>query len=151
MKYLTTALILAWASLPSSSWSKDDPSHSPQAAGRSYAQNYKDMALADCIATAYKSEPKAAADAGSSASALMDWTYFALEQAPQASRPLVERFLARDYSSPLVESERKGVRFDLLKCLDLYHSKELDEQARQWVIKPDHTYRQDNPPRVSKD
>jgi hypothetical protein len=109
------------------------------------------MVLADCIATAYKSEPEAAQDAGSSASALMDWTYFDLEQAPQAGRTLVDQFLAHDYHNPLVESERKGVRFELLKCLDLYHSKELDSQVRQLVINPQHTYRQDNPSRPKKD
>ncbi|MGE8481022.1 MAG: type VI secretion system amidase immunity protein Tai4 [Pseudomonas sp.] len=151
MKYLTAVLALAWAVAPSSSWSKDDPTHSSQAGSRTYAQNYKDMVLADCIATAYKSEPEAAQDAGSSASALMVWTYFDLEQAPQAGRTLVDQSLARDYHNPLVESERKGVRFELLKCLDLYHSKELDSQVRQLVIKPQHTYRQDNPPRSKKD
>ncbi len=148
---LTAVLVLAWAAAPSNSWSKDDSTNSPQAGGRTYAQNYKDMVLADCIATAYKSEPKAAQDAGSSASVLMDWTYFDLEQAPQAGRPLVDQFLARDYHNPLVESERQGVRFELLKCLDLYHSKELDSQVKQLVINPQHTYRQDNPPRPKKD
>ena len=148
---LTAILVLAWAAAPSNSWSMDDPTNSPQAGGRTYAQNYKDMVLADCIATAYKSEPEAAQDAGSSASALMDWAYFDLEQAPQAGRPLVDRFLARDYHNPLVESERQGVRFELLKCLDLYHSKELDSQVKQLVINPQHTYRQDNPARPQKD
>lgn len=61
-------------------------------------------------------------------------------------RSLVDRCLARDYSNPLAEPEIKGVRFDLLKCLDLYHSKELDAQVRQLVINPKRTYRQDNPP-----
>lgn len=81
MKYLSAILVLAWAAAPSNSWSKDDPTNSPQTGGRTYTQNDKGMVLADCIATAYKSEPKAAQDAGSSASALMDWT-FDLEQAP---------------------------------------------------------------------
>lgn len=49
-----------------------DTSSSPQAGARTYAQNYKDMVLAECIATAYRNEPSAAMDAGSSASALMD-------------------------------------------------------------------------------
>ena len=39
----------------------------PEAGGRSNASNYKDMVLADCIATAYQSAPKIAEDAGSSA------------------------------------------------------------------------------------
>ncbi|MBA1376454.1 type VI secretion system amidase immunity protein Tai4 [Pseudomonas brassicacearum] len=147
MKAFTALLLSAWAIAPGANWAKDGPSDSPQAGGRTYAQNYKDMVLADCIATAYKGEPDAAQDAGSSASALMDWTYFDLEQAPQVGKPLIDQFLARDYRNPMVESERPGVRFELLKCLDLYHSKELDNQVKQLVIDPDHTYRQDNPPR----
>ena len=147
MRYLSIFWIAALAAAPSFCWSKDETTHSPQAGARTYEQNYKDMVLADCIATAYRNEPKAAQDAGSSASALMDWTYFDLEQAPQAGHPLVEQFLARDYRNPLVESERQGVRFDLLKCLDLYHSPELANQTKQLVINPEHTYRQDHPPK----
>jgi len=32
------------------------------------------------------------------------------------------------------------------KCLDLYHSKELDSLVKRVVINPRRTYRQDNPP-----
>ncbi|WP_235212821.1 MULTISPECIES: type VI secretion system amidase immunity protein Tai4 [Burkholderia] len=116
----------------------------PQADGRAYAQNYKDMVLAECVATAYRNEPSAAMDAGSSASALMDWTSFDLERNPDAGKSLVSRFLARDYRNPIVESEIKGVRFDFLKCLDLYHSKELDAQVKRFVINPKRSYRLDN-------
>lgn len=129
-----------------SSYAGDGAIRSPQAAGRSYAQNYKDMVLAECIARAYGNEPEATLDAGSSASALMDWTRFDLEKAPDASRSLVESYLARDYRNPLVEAEVKDVRFDLLKCLDLYHGKELDAQAKRLVMSPKRTFRQDNPP-----
>jgi len=38
--------------------------------------------------------------------------------------------------SPLAESEVKGLKFDFLKCLDLYHSKELDKLARKVVPYP---------------
>ncbi len=120
---------------------------SPQAGARTYAQNYKDMVLATCIANAYADERHAAIDAGSSASALRDWTYYDMEKAPDAIKSLVDGYLARDYGNPLVESEIKGVRFDFLKCLDLYHSKALQSQARRLVIRPQRTYRQDNPPR----
>jgi len=34
------------------------------------------------------------------------------------------------------------VRFDLLKCLDLYHSKELDAQVKSLVFHPKRIYRQ---------
>lgn len=122
-----------------------DRQASPQAGERTYAQNYKDMVLATCIATAYKNDQDVAIDAGSSVSALRDWAYYDLEKAPDEIKALVDRYLARDYQNPLVESEIKGVRFDFLKCLDLYHSKELDAQVERLVINPRHTYRQDNP------
>lgn len=56
------------------SHSRDDVATSPQAGTRTYAQNYKDMALAECVATAYKSNQRVAVDARSSTSALRDWT-----------------------------------------------------------------------------
>ncbi|MFJ3466487.1 type VI secretion system amidase immunity protein Tai4 [Pseudomonas sp. NPDC090201] len=118
---------------------------SPQAGTRTYAQNYKDMVLAICIANAYKDDKNAAVDAGSSVGALRDWALYDLEQAPDEIRALVGSYLARVYHNPLVESEVKGVRFDFLKCLDLYHSAELDQQVKQLVIHPERTYRQNNP------
>ena len=124
---------------------KDDQHASPQAGARTYAQNYKDMVLATCVANAYKEDKDAATDAGSSVSALRDWTYYDLEKAPDAIKGIVDRYLARDYRNPLVESENRNVRFDFLKCLDLYHSKELDAQVKRLVINPGHTYRRDNP------
>ncbi len=125
---------------------KDETINSPQAGARTYAQNYKDMVLAECVATAYKNAPAVNKDAGSSVSALRDWGYYDLEQSPDAVNELIERYLARDYHNPLVESEVKDVRFDFLKCLDLYHSKDLELLVKRLVINPDHSYRQDNPP-----
>ncbi|WP_425312422.1 type VI secretion system amidase immunity protein Tai4 [Pseudomonas putida] len=125
----------------------DQIRNSPQAGGRTYAQNYRDMVLATCIATAYRGDADAAKDAGSSVSALRDWTYYDIDEASHAIHDLVKDYLDRDYHNPVVEAEVKGVRFDLLKCLDLYHSDELKGQVQRWVSPPDHTYRQDNPPR----
>jgi hypothetical protein len=95
---------------------------------------------------AYRNDKDAATDAGSSVSALRDWTYYDLDKATDKINALVHDYLARDYHNPLVDAEIKGVRFDFLKCLDLYHSKELDAQVRHLVINPTHTYRQDNSP-----
>lgn len=123
------------------------PRSGPEAGGRTYFQNYKDMVLAECVSTAYQSDPKVVMDAGSSAWALRDWTSFDWEEHPYPEvTELVERTLARDYTNPIAESEVKGLRFDMLKCLDLYHGKELDALARRVVLKPSHTYRQDYPP-----
>ena len=119
---------------------------SPQAPERTYAQNYKDMVLATGVANAYKSDNNAAMDAGSSVSALRDRAYYDMEKRPDAVKVLVDAYLARDYHNPLAESEVKGVRFDLLKCLDLYHSKELDSLVERRVANPKRTSIQDNPP-----
>ncbi|NWD77154.1 type VI secretion system amidase immunity protein Tai4 [Pseudomonas gingeri] len=129
--------------LASVGYAKDDIGTSPEANARSYGQNYKDMVLATCIANAYRDDKSAAIDAGSSVSALRDWTEYDLEKAPDSIKALVNRYLARDYHNPLAESEVQGVRFDLLKCLDLYHSKELDAQVKRLVINPKRTDRQE--------
>lgn len=144
---LARNLLLIVVLFASVSHAKDEVLHSPQAGTRTYAQNYKDMVLAECVATAYNKEQQATADAGSSASALRDWTYYDWDKHPYDNvvTPLVEKYLARDYHNPLVESEIKGVRFDLLKCLDLYHSEEMDLLVKRVVINPKRTYRQDNP------
>ncbi len=118
---------------------------SPQGGTRTHAQNYRDMVLATCIANAYTNEKNATIDAGSSVSALRDWTYYDLEKSPDAIKSLVDAYLKRDYHNPLVESEVKGVRFDFLKCLDLYHSKELDSLVNRVVINPKRTSRQAKP------
>ena len=137
--------ILFFALTTSIFWSSVSCAHNgPEAGARSYAQNYKDMVLATCITDAYASDKSAAMDAGSSVSALIDWTIYDLDKSPNAVDSLVKRYLARNYYNPLVESEVKGVKFDLLKCLDMYHSKELDALTKQIVIDPDHTYRQDH-------
>ena len=136
----------AFALISSSSYARDDAVTSPQAGGRTYAQNYKDMVLATCIANAYKNDKDAAIDAGSSVSALRDWTYYDMEKSPDAIESLVASYLGRNYHNPLVESEIKGIRFDFLKCLDMYHGKELDAQVKKLVLHPKRTYRQDNPP-----
>ncbi|KES11620.1 hypothetical protein SASC598O11_005740, partial [Snodgrassella alvi SCGC AB-598-O11] len=41
-----------------------------------------------------------------------------------------------NYFNPLAEAEVKGIKFDFLKCLDLYHSKELDTLARKMISHP---------------
>lgn len=135
----TVIRLVVLGSIAAPAYSRDLPSASPQAAARTDGQNYKDMVLATCLATAYKNDKDAPADAGSSVSALRDWTYYDLEKSPGAVKALVERYLAQDYRNPLVESEVKNVRFDFLKCLDLYHGKELESLVKQVVANPNRT------------
>lgn len=135
--------LIATASIASLAQAKEQPSVSPEAGSRTYAQNYKDMVLATCIARAYRDDRGASIDAGSSVSALRDWTVYDLEKAPSEIESLVHTYLARNYHNPLAEAEVAGIRFDFLKCLDLYHSKELEAQTRKLVIDPARSYRQD--------
>ncbi|WP_024658263.1 type VI secretion system amidase immunity protein Tai4 [Pseudomonas syringae USA007] len=116
------------------------PTSSPEGMYRTFEKNYKDMALATCITIAYKYDLKVGIDAGSSVTAMRDWTYYDMEQSPLAVKALVEKYLARDYTNPLAESQIKGIKFDLLKCLDMYHSKELDALTKKLVTHPDHTF-----------
>jgi ABC-type maltose transport system permease subunit len=55
---------------------------SPEAPKRTFIQNYKDMVLAHCIANAYQEGEIASMDAG--ISGLEEWTYYDLEESPQA-------------------------------------------------------------------
>lgn len=139
---LCAGLIAFWSY---AAFAAGEPQRSPQAGERTYAQNYKDMVMATCIATAYAKNKEAGIDAGSSASALRDWTYYDLEQSPDAVKALVDSYLARDYSNPLAESEVKGIKFDLLKCFDLYHSAALQKLVQRVVMKPNRRWREDHP------
>ncbi|AXF23607.1 hypothetical protein CUJ89_24710 [Burkholderia pyrrocinia] len=123
---------------------KEAAQASPEAGSRTYIQNFKDMVLAECLATAYKQAPGVSKDIGSSTSALRDWTYYDMERAPDVVQSLVGSYLARDYRNPVVESEVKDLKFDFLKCMDLYHSKALDTAARKLVLRPNSTYRAEN-------
>lgn len=116
----------------------------PEAGRRTYAQNYKDMVLAACLADAYRGS-EAGRDLASSAAALRDWTYFDMDKSTEPREALVKQYLGRDYTNPLVESEVKGIRFDYLKCLDLYHSPELQKQVDAYVVDPQGTYRKSKP------
>lgn len=112
----------------------------PEVASRTYAENYKDLALAVCIAKAYKNEPKASADAAATAAGLEStWTNYDLEKGSGEISKLVDRYLTRNYPS----IQGKEIKLDLLKCLDLYHSKALNRQVKQFVLTPNRSYKQD--------
>jgi hypothetical protein len=115
----------------------------PEGPERSYGQNYRDLILVKCLARAYDKESAATVDAQNSASVMLEWTEYDVENATDEIDALIKRYLQRDYHHPLPVYE--GVRFDVLKCLDLYHSKELEAQVKRFVSKPRRSYRQDNP------
>ena len=112
---------------------------SPEAYKRTNLQNFKDIVLGRCIAKAYRGDKSAPKDAGSSASALIDWTYFDLNET-EAVHNLIDKYLSRDYFNPYAEFD-KEVKYDYLKCLDLYHSKDLKRLAKEIVYDPNETYK----------
>jgi len=109
----------------------------PDALSRSAVDNYKDMLLARCIAQAYQAEPRAFADARASAGAMADWINVDPKDSSAVMDQLMNGYLSRNYQSPDAQYKApyKDVRFDLLKCFDMYHSKELSEQAKRFVDK----------------
>ncbi|WP_455808479.1 type VI secretion system amidase immunity protein Tai4 [Pseudomonas koreensis] len=141
MKSLFTT-VLACCSLTALTIHASAQPSSPEGMYRTHAQNYKDMVLATCIASAYKFSANVGTDAGSSVTALREWANYDWEKSPLAVKALVKKYLARDYTNPLAESQIKGIKFDLLKCLDMYHSKELDALTKKVVTDPNHTYMQ---------
>jgi hypothetical protein len=104
------------------------------------ATNFKDRALAFCIAQAYGDSP-AGRDAGKTSSVYLDLTQFDLDSNTKLFA-LINKYLGRDYYLPFEGYE--DAKFDLLKCIDMYHSPELDALVRKYVSHP--TWIGNNPP-----
>lgn len=66
------------------------------------------MALATCITTAYKYDVNVGIDAGSSVSAMRDWTYYDMEKSPLAVKTLVEN-TSRETTQTLWPNPGSGV------------------------------------------
>lgn len=65
-----------------------------------------------------------------------EWTRYDIENATGVNVQIIDRYLARTYHA----KEAPDVRLDLMKCLDMYHSAELDAQVKQYVDRPSATY-----------
>lgn len=107
---------------------------SVEAPSRTNGQNYKDRALASCLADAYKGTP-AGEDADVTKSIFLEWTYYDDAKGNPATDRLVEKYLRRNYGNPF--EGYAGAKFDLLKCLDMYHSRDLEDQVRKYVRRPE--------------
>jgi hypothetical protein len=106
---------------------------SPSAPSRQDASNFKDMVLAICVSKIYQKQSEASADAASSARALVEWTRYDADVAPDEIEKLVATFTKRDYQNPLGDNASRSSKFDFLKCLDLFHSRELESLTRRVV------------------
>nr|WP_197071691.1 T6SS amidase immunity protein Tai4 family protein [Massilia sp. JS1662] len=108
---------------------KTEPARDGAPMTASYSQKdlLKNWALSTCLATV-ATDPALRADATAAAGAYMEFG----RQAPEAYaalRELAESYAARRYSGSV-----EG-RFDTMKCIDLFHSRELNSLATR-LAKP---------------
>jgi hypothetical protein len=99
----------------------------PMTASYSQKDLLKNWALSTCLAIVV-TDPALRADANATASAYMEFGHQAPE-AYAALRELAENYAARRYSGSV-----EG-RFDTMKCIDLFHSRELNSLATR-LAKP---------------
>lgn len=130
------------------------------ASQRSYKQIFKDEVLAFCISTAYHDLEEVKTDALYTAAALHSWSRYELETMLAKVPPLITAYLEKPYSAvdrgvtEAVESapeQEDGqmqppaqVKLQLLKCIDLYQSSELEDLAKEHVIDQDRSYAEDH-------
>jgi hypothetical protein len=87
-------------------------------------QYLKNFALSTCIADGYKSD-EVVKDSSAAAGGYLELGRFPFE-AYEAAALLGKKFLAKDYQSI------SGEQLTLMKCIDFFHSKELDQLARKY-------------------
>ena len=91
------------------------------------SQYLKNFALSACIAQAYKSD-EVVKDSRAAADGYLQLGSFPYEAHEEAAA-LARKFLAKDYQS------HSGAKLILMKCIDLFHSKELDRLAKKYLRK----------------
>jgi hypothetical protein len=87
-------------------------------------QYLKNFALSTCIADGYKSD-EVAKDSSAAAGGYLELGRFPFEAYEEAAL-LGKKFLAKDYQG------KSGEQLTLMKCIDFFHSKELDQMARKY-------------------
>jgi hypothetical protein len=93
----------------------------------SAGQYLKNFALSACIAQAYKSD-EVVKDSRAAAGGYLQLGSFPYEAYEEAAA-LAEKFLAKEYQSAT------GAKLVLMKCIDLFHSKELDRLTKKYLRK----------------
>jgi hypothetical protein len=90
-------------------------------------QYLKNYALSSCIADGYQSK-EVVNDAIAAANGYKELGSLDIDAYNEAS-VLGQKFLAKKYAS------QSGEKLILMKCIDFYHSKELDRLARKYETK----------------
>ncbi len=88
-------------------------------------QYFKNYALSTCVADGFQSE-EVVKDAAAAARGYLELGDLPLEAHTEATL-LGRKFLAREYKSI------SGGKLTLMKCLDFYHSKELDQLSKKYL------------------
>ncbi len=90
-------------------------------------QYLKNFALSACIASGYQSE-EVVKDSNAAAGGYLELGRLPFEAYEEAAA-LGKTFLAKDYQSI------SGAKLTLMKCIDFFHSKELDQLAKKYSRK----------------
>lgn len=108
---------------------------------RPYIETFKDMALSTCVARAYAAAPKVKSDGEAAASGYLEFGDFDVERGGEPLAALINRYLDRRYGS----FQGPSVKLNMMKCIDLYHSDELDALGRRYVLHPRQSYEREHP------
>lgn len=92
-------------------------------------QYIKNYALSVCVAKGYNNK-QVKDDAAAAARGYLEFGDYSLT-AHSAVRKLADEFLAKEYNS------QSGEAMVLTKCIDFYHSAELDKLVKSWDGKQD--------------
>lgn len=133
---LTAGLMLAWVSTPRAIAFPVGTPRPPKEADLAVktqvdVRSFKDAVLAICLAEAYRHDPIPVKDLQASIEEWRRSTVLDQKQVDKYVTPLVDAYVQRDYFNPLAETEVRGLRFDFLKCLDLYHDPILDRVVKK--------------------
>jgi Type VI secretion system (T6SS), amidase immunity protein len=90
-------------------------------------QYLKNFALSTCIADGYKSD-EVVKDSLAAASGYLELGHLTVEAYEEAAS-LGKKYLAKDYQS------KSGEKLILMKCIDFFHSKELQQIATKYSRK----------------
>ncbi|MDR2092665.1 MAG: type VI secretion system amidase immunity protein Tai4 [Azoarcus sp.] len=141
---LAFAVLLALSACAALPTAKAPPGEGPRY--RSNAQNYKDMILAKCAFAAYSPEERQepAYDAHGASVIFHESTCYELtEDQDNESQDLIERYLMLEIPPSALVQKYKTIKTKLVtspklaKCIELYHSKALEDHIKKHVCEPD--------------
>jgi hypothetical protein len=161
--YTTVFILCAFVTL--SAYPGEIKQYAVGVSQRTRGQNYKDSVLAKCVALIYQNHDAYLDAKGASDTAAWwamrkgtsfdpqnpAWHHPPLDEAPnrlldliskstEEADALIKQFVSREYirpPRPRTKAESTYVPLNMLKCIDLYHSKELDMLMRKFVPNPE--------------